>query len=53
MQVFFTSKIYSNKATVPKGIREKLKLKDGDSIIWEIKGLNITVKKNEEKNYTI
>jgi len=49
MQGLYTTKIYNNKTTVPKNIRDKLKVKDGDGIIWEVNGLNIIVKKNEEK----
>lgn len=52
MEVLFTSRIYNNKTTIPKGIREKLKIQDGDGIVWEIKGINIMVKKNEEKKFS-
>lgn len=44
-----TTTIYNNKTTIPKVIRERLKVKNGDGIIWEINGLTIIVKKNEEK----
>ena len=44
-----TSSIYNNKTTVPKKVRDKLKVANGDGIIWEINGSNIRVKKNEEK----
>ena len=47
--MLFTSSIYNNKTTIPKKIRDKLKVKNGDGIVWEIKGLTISVKKNEEK----
>ncbi len=45
----YTSKIYNNKVTIPKDIREKLRVKDGDGIVWEVNGLEIHIKKNEEK----
>jgi bifunctional DNA-binding transcriptional regulator/antitoxin component of YhaV-PrlF toxin-antitoxin module len=49
MQGLYTSKIYNNKTTVPKDIREKLKVRNGDALIWEIVGTNVSIKKNEEK----
>ncbi len=54
MSVFgvYTSKIYNKKVTIPKGIRDRLKLKDGDGIVWEMKGSEIKIRKNEEKKLT-
>jgi len=49
MQGLYISKVYNNKTTVPKDIRDRLRVKDGDVLIWEIVGTNVNIKKNEEK----
>ncbi|MHA1291089.1 MAG: AbrB/MazE/SpoVT family DNA-binding domain-containing protein [Promethearchaeota archaeon] len=41
--------MYNKTVWIPKDIRERLNLKDGDSIVWEMRGSNITIRKNEEK----
>jgi bifunctional DNA-binding transcriptional regulator/antitoxin component of YhaV-PrlF toxin-antitoxin module len=52
MQGIYISKIYNNKTTVPKDIRDRLNVKDGDAIIWEVKGPHVSISKNEEKKIT-
>lgn len=53
MEVMAISTIYKNRTTIPKAIRKKCNLHDGEELVWGIarNGEIIITKKGEEDNY--
>lgn len=49
-----TTKIYNNRTTIPKEVRKRLGIEDGDKVVWKCdlgkSEISIEKQKKEEKN---